>query len=115
MIRNQYLIPLIQEILNYLVKAQYFIKLNIVTTFNQIRVYKGDKKYTAFYTQWGLFKYLVMPFGIKNSPSTFQQYINNILQEFLDVFVTAYINNILIYLSSLFKHQKHIKIVLKCL
>jgi hypothetical protein len=36
--------------LNYLVKVQYFIKFNIITTFNKIRVYKGDEKYTAFYT-----------------------------------------------------------------
>ena len=35
--------------LNRLVKARYFIKLNIITTFNKIRVYKGDKKYIAFY------------------------------------------------------------------
>jgi hypothetical protein len=34
--------------LNYLVKVWYFIKLNIITAFNKIRVYKGDKKYTAF-------------------------------------------------------------------
>jgi len=67
----------------------------------------------AFRTQWGLFKYLVIPFGVKNSPSTFQQYINDTLCEFLNVFITAYINNILIYLFSLFKHRKHIKIVFK--
>jgi hypothetical protein len=65
--------------LNHLAKVQYFIKLNIIATFNKIHVYKGDKKYTAFCTQWGLFKYLVMPFSVKNSPSTFQQYINNTL------------------------------------
>jgi len=34
---------------NYLIKAQYFIKLNIVAVFNQICVYKEDKKYKAFY------------------------------------------------------------------
>jgi hypothetical protein len=55
------------------------MKFNIIATFNKIRVYKGDKKYTAFYTQWGLFKYLVMPFSVKNGLSTFQQYINNTL------------------------------------
>jgi hypothetical protein len=37
--------------LDRLIKVQYFIKLNIIATFNKIRVYKGDKKYTAFYTQ----------------------------------------------------------------
>jgi len=57
--------------LNYLVKARYFIKLNIVTTFNKIRICEGDKKYIAFYIQWGLFKYLVMLFSIKNSPGIF--------------------------------------------
>jgi hypothetical protein len=35
--------------LNCLIKAQYFTKLNIITTFNKIRVYKGDKKYITFY------------------------------------------------------------------
>ena len=65
--------------LNRLVKVQYFTKLNIITAFNKIRVYKGDKKYTAFYIQWGLFKYLVILFNVKNGPSTFQQYINNML------------------------------------
>ena len=36
--------------LNRLAKIQYFIKLNIIAAFNKIRVYKEDKKYTAFYT-----------------------------------------------------------------
>jgi hypothetical protein len=58
--------------LDHLVKVQYFIKLNIIAAFNKIRVHKGDKKYTAFYTQWGLFKYLVMLFSVKNSPNIFQ-------------------------------------------
>jgi hypothetical protein len=35
--------------LNHLVKVQYFIKLNIITTFNKIHICKEDKKYTAFY------------------------------------------------------------------
>ena len=35
--------------LNRLAKVQYFTKLNIITTFNKIRVYKGDEKYTAFH------------------------------------------------------------------
>ena len=35
--------------LDRLVKVRYFIKFNIIATFNKIRVYKGDEKYTAFY------------------------------------------------------------------
>ena len=54
-----------------MVKARYFIKLNIVAAFNKIRIRKRDEKYTAFYTQWGLFKYLVMLFSVKNGPGMF--------------------------------------------
>src|SRR6266513_437844 len=54
-----------------------------------------------------------MPFGVKNGPGTFQHYINNLLREFLDVFVTAYIDDILIYSSTLSEHQKHVHMVLE--
>ena len=47
-IQNQYLIFLIQETLNQFSKAQYFIKLDIIHTFNQIHIYENDEKYTAF-------------------------------------------------------------------
>ena len=85
-------------------KAQYFMKLDIIAAFNQIHIHEGDKKYTAFQTQWGLFEQLMMPFGLKNGPSTFQHYINDTLHDFLDVFVTVYIDDILIYLNSLSEH-----------
>ena len=55
--------------LDCLVRVQYFIKLNIITTFNKIHIRKGDEKYTAFYIQWGLFKYLIILYSIKNGPS----------------------------------------------
>ena len=57
--------------LDRLVKVQYFMKLDIIATFNKIRVYKGDKKYIAFYTWWGLFKCLIILFSIKNGLSMF--------------------------------------------
>jgi hypothetical protein len=112
-IRNRYPIPLIQETLDRLAKARYFTKLDIIAAFNRIRVREGDEKYTAFRTRWGLFEYLVMPFGVKNGPGTFQQYVNDTLREFLDVFVTAYIDDILIYSSSLSEHRKHVRMVLE--
>ena len=47
-IQNQYSIFLIQEILNQFLKTQYFIKLNIIVTFNQICIQENDKKYIIF-------------------------------------------------------------------
>src|SRR5947207_1533396 len=54
-----------------------------------------------------------MSFDIKNESEIFQHYINDLLHEFLDVFVTVYIDNILIYLFMLSEHQKHVCMILK--
>src|SRR5947207_11821536 len=56
-----------------------------------------------------------MSFGIKNESGTFQHYINDSLHKFLDVFVIMYIDDILIYLSTLSEHQKHVCMILECL
>src|SRR5438034_7995630 len=54
-----------------------------------------------------------MFFDLKNEFSIFQHYINNKLHDFLDIFVTAYIDDILIYLFTLFKHQRHVQMILE--
>ena len=96
-IKNRYPLPLIQETLNRLVKAKYFTKLNIVAVFNKIRMAEREKWKTVFRTRYGFFESLIMNFGLCGAPSSFQNYINDILHEHLDTFCSAYINDILIY------------------
>jgi len=56
-----------------------------------------------------------MPFGLANAPGSFQYFINNTLCPYLDIFCTAYINDILVYSNSIAEHQKHVKLVLQAL
>jgi len=56
-----------------------------------------------------------MLFGLANTPSSFQYFINNTLRPYLDVFCTAYINNILIYSNNLAEYWKHVKLILQAL
>ena len=56
-----------------------------------------------------------MPFGLTRAPSTFQHYINDVLREYLNIFYTAYLDDILIYNNSLKEHQKHVKLILQAL
>ena len=53
-----------------------------------------------------------MPFGLTNAPITFQAFINNILREYLDVFVVVYLDDILVY-SKIYK--EHIGYITKIL
>jgi hypothetical protein len=69
---------------------------------------KGEEWKMAFRTHYGLFESLVMPFGLTNTPASFQYFINNVLQPYLDIFVTAYLDDILIYSDNLDKHRIHV-------
>ena len=113
MIKNCYLLPLIRETLNWMSKTQYFTKLDVVTAFNKLWMIKRDEWLTVFHTHYGLYKYLVMLFELFNAPASFQNYINDILQDYLDVFCTTYIDNILIYSDTLKEHRQHVQQILQ--
>ena len=54
-----------------------------------------------------------MPFGLTNAPASFQRFINKVLREYLDIFVIAYLDNILIFLNTLKEHVIHVTKILK--
>jgi hypothetical protein len=113
--KNRYPIPLIRETLDALHNAKYYTKLDIIAAFNKLRIAEGEEWKTAFLTRYGLYEYLVMPFGLQNAPGTFQHFINSVLHEFLDKFASAYLDDILIYSKTKKAHQEHVKKVLLAL
>ena len=113
--KNQYSLPLIKETLNCLCNAVIYIKLDIIAVFNHLRIAEGEEWKTAFQTRYELYKYLVMPFDLANALSSFQHYINDTLRDYLNVFCTAYIDDILIYSNSWEEHTAHVKKILECL
>jgi hypothetical protein len=87
----------------------------VIAAFNQIRIAEGNEWMTAFNTRYGLFETLVMPFGLTNAPATFQAQINEILRLFLDIFCTAYIDDVLVFSDNLQEHKNHVNAVLKAI
>jgi hypothetical protein len=76
---------------------------------------EGEEWKIAFRTWYSLFESLVMPFSLTNAPASFQYFINDVLRPYLDVFVTAYLDDILIYSDNLDDHRKHVLKVLEAL
>ena len=112
-VKNRYPLPLIRETLDRLAKAKYYTKLDIIAAFNKLRMAYGDEWKTAFRTRYGLYEYNVLPFGLTNGPSSFQNFINDTLHDFLNVFCTAYMDDILIYSNSKKEHTQHVRQVLE--
>ena len=62
-----------------------------------MRIKEDNEWKTAFRTRYAYFEYQVMPFRLFNAPASFQDYINKILAEKLDIFIIIYLDDILIY------------------
>jgi hypothetical protein len=77
-------LPLIGDLLDKLRGAQYFTKFDLRSGYNNIRIKAGNEWKAAFKTSFGLFKPLVMTFGLCNAPATFQTFMNTLFQDLID-------------------------------
>ncbi len=71
-----------------------------------------SKNYINFITALKAYKYKVLSFELTNESIFFQQYMNDILWDFLNDFCQVYLNDILIYSKTRKKHRDHVKLVL---
>ena len=78
-IKNRNASSLIRETIIKLYATKIFIKFDIITIFNEIRIKEDNKEKTIFLTRYELFKYVVILFKLYNASSIFQIFINNIL------------------------------------
>nr|ABD28305.1 RNA-directed DNA polymerase (Reverse transcriptase) [Medicago truncatula] len=114
-IKNRYPLPRIDDLMDQLVGARVFSKIDLRSGYHQIKVKDEDMQKTAFRTRYGHYEYKVMPFGVTNAPGVFMEYMNRIFHAFLDRFVVVFIDDILIYSKTEEEHAEHLKIVLQVL
>ena len=101
-VKNATPLPLIPELIDKLQGSRYFTKFDVRWGYNNIRIKEGDEWKAAFKCSLGLFKPLVMTFGLCNAPTTFQAFMNSIFSDLIDNgHLVVYLDNILIFHSNL--------------
>ena len=111
--KDRHPLPLINEALDRLSGAKYFSEFDIKDAYYNIRIIEGDERMTTFSTKLGTYEYQVMPFGQCNAPAAFQQSINEVLMEYIDVGCIVYLDDVLIYSDTLFNHRHDVSNILE--
>ena len=100
-------IPRIDDCIDKLGDATFVSKFDLLKGYWQVPLTQRAKEITAFATPDNLYQYKVMPFGMKNSPATFQRMIHSVLQGLIGC--EAYIDDVIIYSSTWEDHMRIMK------
>ena len=108
-IKNRNCFLLIKKTFNRFCATKFYIKLNVIAIFNEIRIRKNDEKKTTFLIKYELYEYVVMFFDFCNVFEIFQSYINETFRDYLNIFCFIYLNDVLIYNNIKKKHITHVR------
>jgi hypothetical protein len=107
-IKNKYPLARIDILFDQLTGARVFSKVDLRSGYHQIKIRPKDVPNTVFSTRYGLYEYLVMSFGLTNTPAHFMYLMNSVFMSELDKFIVVFIDNILIYSKSEEEHAQYL-------
>jgi hypothetical protein len=110
-IKDKYPLPKIDDTFNRLAGMCLFTSLDLLSGFWQIPIKEEDKPKPAFITSQGLFEYNVMPFGLSNSPPTFQRCMDMVLAGLKWTRCMVYIDDIIIFSKTEDDHFQNLRLV----
>ncbi|KAH0674527.1 hypothetical protein KY290_024941 [Solanum tuberosum] len=114
-IKNKYPLLRIDDLFDQLQGATSFSRINLRSSYHQLRVRECDIPKTTFRTRYGHYAFLVMSFGLTNASASFMDLMNRVFKSYLDMFVIVFIDDILIYSRNEEDHASHLRIVLQTL
>ncbi|GJZ22684.1 putative reverse transcriptase domain-containing protein [Tanacetum coccineum] len=114
-VKNRYPLPRIDDLFDQLQGSSVYSKIDLRSSYHQLRVREGDIPKTAFRTRYGHYKFQVMPFGLTKAPVVFMDLMNRVCKPYLDKFVSVFIDDILIYLKNKKEHEEHLRTILELL
>jgi len=114
-VKNKYPLPRINYLFNHRAGATVFLKIDMRSGYQQLKIKKEDVTKTAFRTRYDHYEFLVLPFGLTNALTSFMNLMNRVFRAYFDKFMVVFIDDILVYSRTKEEHAKHLRTVLKTL
>ena len=92
--KDAYPLPLIDSLMPMFKGSSVFLDFGPEGGYHQVRMANEDREKTAFITPFGLYRFLVMPFGLCNAPATFQRLVDTIFGKYIGHGIGVYIDDI---------------------
>nr|GEV40078.1 putative reverse transcriptase domain-containing protein [Tanacetum cinerariifolium] len=110
-VKNHYPLPRIDDLFDQLQGSQFFSKIDLRSGYHQLRVHEDNIPKTAFRNRYSHFEFIVIPFGMTNTPTVFMDLINRVCRPYLDKFVIVFIDDVLIYSKTQEEHAEQMLIL----
>lgn len=111
-IKNIYPLPRIDDLFDKIKVAMVFSKIDLNSSYHQLRILEVESHKTAFRTRYGHYDFTVVPFGLTNAPIVFMSLMNGVFKTFLDRFILIFLDDIFIYSHTHEDHEGHLRQVL---
>jgi hypothetical protein len=96
-IKKNYHLPRIDDLFDQLRGVAVSSNIDLRSGYHQVRIEDKEIHKTTFRIRYGQYEFLVVPFGLTNSPTTFICLMNNVLRKYLYKFVLVFVDDILVY------------------
>lgn len=112
---NNHPLPHIDNILANCTRGTIWATIDMTDSFFQTKMHLDDVYLTAVSTPFGLYKWMVMPMRLQNTPAIYQRWVTLALHQHIGRICHIYIDDIVIWSSSLEEHARNIETILKAL
>jgi hypothetical protein len=82
--KNKYPLSRIEDLFDQMRGARVFLKIDLRSGYHQMKIKPSDIPKTAFSTQYGLYEFTVMSFGLTNAPTYFMDLRNKVFMIWTD-------------------------------
>ncbi|GIY44259.1 retrovirus-related Pol polyprotein from transposon 17.6 [Caerostris darwini] len=112
-IPDNFPLPNLSEMIDMLSGSKFFSTLDLTSGFHQMQMNPSHAHLTGIITEFGLFQYKRLPFGLKNAGASFQRLMSIVLAGLSDLKIACYIDDIIIASKTFEEHMNRLEIVFK--